>query len=218
MFWEVIVLFLLHCFICFAIIYSFDKAELWYSNKDKPSLQQPTLYDLEDDNGLDDMQRYTKEIISPAYHYFKIREELEDAQKDEEIPFIPIFLLISMDLLITQALNKSFPWDWIGGLVALIICTIGYFVSYIVYHKFTNLSLDKFEYSLSELKEIFERHGGYSKYNISKKCAFNNFVITKHNTYLHSIQATIFFRYWVRKTLIFMSSILYIFFFMRIPT
>ena len=218
MFVEVILLFLLHCFICFAIIYSYDRAELWYNHKDKLSLYQPTLYDLEDGNNLDNMQRYTKEIISPSYHYFKIYEEIEDAQKEDEIPFITFFLLLSIGLLISQTLNEVFSLEWVAGLVALIVCLIGYFISYIIYHKFTNLALSKFEYSSLELKELFERQEGYSKYNISKKSAFNNFVITKHNAYLNSIQATIFFRYWVRKSLIFVSGIIYLVFFMRIPT
>lgn len=187
--------YLLFCFVCFTLIYSDEKANIW-SDKDVPQL---CYFDLvkEEALRLKELDEFSircciENKIGPRYHYFMLIREIEEYQSDYEydisIVFLPLFFL----LLIAKAIiGINLVKTWLISL--LIVIVVGFFTFWLInlfYEKFAPFKIDRF---------------------------FGNDYSEQHYGYLKSIKNTVIFRRSVRKILLNVTGIIYFLFFFTIP-
>lgn len=224
----VILGYLLHCFTAFALMFSCDKAKIW-GDTEEPKLHMPRLADLQEEERLKfdkndteeewdrkqrtndsidwrsgmERQEYVEKVISPAYHYFMLKGEIEGLQSNCDDGFFPgLTLQLFSLLLIVQSLNRMEIFNsWIISLfVATVVCSVSCFIISWLYK-------NRWRYTVMEIEDFAYDYCDWS----------NNYIIEKHYEYLYSIKNTVYFRHAVRKILFDASWWIYLLFFFRVP-
>ena len=228
---TLVISFFLHLGITFLLQFSYEKAEIWGS--DVPNLHQPKLDELQEENLLDisstdtdeekvrkervnncikrenneKRQKYVDKIISPAYNYFRVKNEIDDYQNDRsdgctafcilQFPTIALMTYALFCLEFTESIILCI-------VIAIIPCLIGDWVISFIYAR-TKLPIEDFEDDLDLAKKQYEHSYNYYKeremleFNISKEDFINIEIIKEHNAYLQSIKQTVIMRYVLRK-------------------
>lgn len=240
----IILAFAIHFLTMFLVLYCFDEPEI---EKRFPfKIKKPSLYDLdfikntefrfvdkrEDkityelyelvSHHFKQLESYSQNVIADSHKYFSLKSDVSYSE-DLNGAFSKPTLLISSYILVFLSTRKLFDFSLvIIALCVLLLCVLGDIIIYKIYR--CKLSIPKFEYNESTLKEHFSRsydvnydrfHDAY--YDISPETAYNNYLLEKHYHYLSSIEETIIFRSSLRKILVALSIGIYVLFFWQIP-
>lgn len=203
----------------FLLKYCLHDVSIWNDNDNIPRLHQPKLSDLNDTDDAYTMQKYVEEVICPANVYFITVGRIKQRMGDSEYGFLYQLILHAFTCLIigTILMEMNFiPIKWLCFVLALVISVLGTLLASFVYKR-TALPIKPFEYSSTELREMFDRQKEYKEFNISDENAFNNFVIGMHCHYIYFIEDKIVFRSCIRKVVFGAATLIYLLFFWRQP-
>lgn len=187
--------YLFYCFICFAFIYSDEKANIW-RNKEAPRL---CYFDLvkEEAMHLKELDEYSlqhciEDEIGPRYHYFMLTKEIEEYQSDYEYDMSCIFLPLFFLLLIAKMFIKVNLFNsWMLSIsVTIIIGILTFCIVGLLYEKCNYFKIKHF---------------------------FGVDYSDQHYEYLKSIKNTVIFRRSIRRILLNVTGIIYFLFFFTIP-
>lgn len=191
-------------------MYCYENVKIWASGK--IILNKPSIFDLKVLDDHQELNKYVEEVIKPSHHYFILEDSISSHNNVEgyEKWFTGIILQSSsiFPILINSnnILSEYLP-SIVINIFSIIICLFGcLFISKIYKSK---LSVDIFDYSERELKKIFCYKS--ETFNIDENKSFNNFVLGKHYFYLRTISRSIEFRRSMRKIIVALAGIIYIF-------
>lgn len=206
--------YVIHFFTAFVLMYSCDNAKLWKS-KDKYniSLFKPTVLNLNSENKYD-INDYVSKVVCPSYHYFLLEKEIAEHQDHDGL--LPSLVIQAFSLIfIVLNTRKNFPFanNLIIILLTLVICCFGCFIIYKLYDRF--LSIEDFEYSIDDLKQMFKYQK--NEFKLDEETAFNNYVISEHYRYLLCISDSVRLRKSILRIVMAIAAIIYFLFFMSSP-
>ena len=178
-----------------------------YENDTEERERKERINEIIDCKNKQQRQKYVDEIIAPAYHYFRAKNEINNYQAENDngcfaylILFLPTLVYMGFELL---KLGVS-EYILLCMVIALIPCIIGDWIIYLIYKR-TPLTIKHFELDLDVLAKGFEhtynyyRENGKLEFTISKESFVNNCIIEQHNKYLCSIKQTVVLRSTIRK-------------------
>ncbi len=218
-----ILLIALYCVLILAIKYCYDKPNSWqYENK---KLRMPTVYDLDNsvkefpidkndfEKHIDKLNSYIKDEIISANNYFLLKNEIKSALSDnsEGIAIALIIRLFSIFLLIQNLKIISSLNTIVCVLIITAFCILAEIIIHIIYK--SKLTIPSFVYEEDNNIKDYKDY----RNDLSEKDNLNNYLIHNHYRYLSYIRETIKKREFLRKIIIFIASIIYLFFFMTIP-
>lgn len=198
----------------FLCMYTFDDGIVWEPPRDI-RLRQPSLSDIDrSDPHLAD--EYIKHEICPAYHYFILRNELEEPFRGSgsEI-FSGIYLIAPCALLAASGLRSSGLIKSRALCIAISVAALfllGFLVR-LLYRRY--LEIPRYEYSPEDFSRDREHLAQFPfEYGETLDAALNNYAIRKHHSYLSSLRKTVRTRIALRRILIFLGMISYVLLFL----
>lgn len=226
--WIVVVAIILNFIISFALLYSFDSVELWdpgeyHTNEFR--LTQPKVYDLIEPSELD-IERYVENEICPAYYYFILRSEIEEANKEAggttSFYYTPIFLapifLVSTSGLYSIGFTQS---KFLCYVISLALCVAIRAVASLIYKKTLkmpdcNMNKEPFAKHFEWRKE-YKGGNEYKEFNVSDETALNSEILNAHLSYLISIKDAVQRRKVVRSFVSVLGAAMYLLLFVSEP-
>lgn len=210
-----------HFFMTFVLMYCCDSAEIW---KDGRAIQihKPSIYNLKNLDDKHDVNKYIEDVIKPSHHYSVLKKKISETDGGIDSGtgcLISMVLQGFSFLLILKNALKVFPmgklpqalYYIIVVIICVAICGLGYYIIKKLYNK--HLAIEEFRYNREDLERTFVYDD--TEFDISEEDAFNNYVLMCHYRYLSSIEDTVVFRKNILKVMSWVSTIIYILFFMR---
>ena len=209
----------LHFFMVFILMYCCDDAEIW---KDGIPMQvhKPSIYNLKNLDDKHEVNKYIENVINPSYHYFILKKTISET--DSGTGYLISMVLQGFSfLLVLKSAIKVFPngnlpkavYFIIVVVICAAICYLGYYIIKKLYNK--HLAIERFCYNREDLERKFVYDD--TEFDISVEDAFNNYVLMCHYRYLLSIEDTVIFRKNIMKVMSWVSTIIYVLFFLRTP-
>lgn len=210
----------IHFAFMFLYFFSYDTAAIW--SKEDPPLHMPKLEDLQYNSdshpSVYHMDSYVKEIISPAYYYFKIVDRIEHYQNNAEYSgcmLFPLFQLISISCNYDALSKLQFAkYEYWYLIIAIITTIIGDLILYKLY-KITSFAIkhfvdDKHYTKKSFYESAYDQAKGKVPFGISKENFVNNMILDMHFGYVLSIEKTVIIRHFLRPITAILSVIVYV--------
>lgn len=206
-----------HFITFFLIQYAYDGPKFTRRNVD--NLRMPSVTDLDRGAGIYDIDKYTKDVICPSYHYFVLLKELSHG-KDSSSEFASTLIVqVSSFLMFIRSVfhiltdNRPLVYAVIFGVSAAASFLICSAISR--YYDGSQLSIPDCKYDEQNIRNyIF--FNSYN-FNVSESCKINNSLILCYHEYLLRIKESVINRISLAKVLNAISFVIYLLFFFRTP-
>ena len=178
----IILFYLFISFISFVSIYMNDKVD---TAEDDFKYFEPSISDLSEEERKDriTVDNYIKNTICPRYHYQILRKEIDNYQKNDDVPLAAIAIIfMSFIPLKIFGIGLGRWWWFFTYILFLIIGGICHFVVWKIYRR---------KYSTFRIRQYYENHPSYDW--------------ESHYDYLYLNKGTVVFRHVLRRTSWFLS-------------
>lgn len=214
---KLLFFFSIHILTALMTMYSYDLAVLPELKLKMPSLEDISFSDDVNSREVQkQLEEYSKEVVCPAYNYFRMASELTVSFYDRsyEKMFVGILVqAISLGPMVRELRSQNFFGNTSVCLLAMIaLCSLGCFIAYKVYKR--NWVLQQIESSpeerLAKARDYCESRS--TQYSISLDKDINNTLIFWNSLYLSNISASVRSRREVKVVLISCTVFAYLIF------
>ena len=217
---KLLFFFSIHILTALMTMYSYDLAVLPGLKLKMPSLEDISFSD--DANGREvqkQLEEYSKEVVCPAYNYFRMASELTVSNRyHHDLSYEKIFVgilvqALSLGPMLRELRSQNFFGNTTACILAMIaLCSLGCFIAYKVYKR--NWALQQVgsspEERLAKARDYCESRS--TQYSISLDKDINNTLIFWNSLYLSNISASVRLRREVKVVLISCTVFAYLIF------
>lgn len=217
-----VLLIIAHFLVIFGLVYCSDDPGL--KENDSIRFNVPSLSDLENASDIAAVDEYVKDVITPTHNYSDLLSYINHSPNDDGCLFELVNIVLQfgslkhivhyIQLLFFEKIAYKLSSFWYGVLpwiIAFVSCFLIFFIMQYLYNRFARIR--DFDYTVETLKTSFALETRKHKYEIEESCAFNNYGLLKHHSYLSSIKRRVERRRSVRKVLTWIGGVIYFLFF-----